>query len=101
MFLIRWGKEANGEDGKGKACGLYELPIEAMQIILEYKPECIVEAFNNIPRTNEMPKWLEKEQDGTYIQRQWWCTGMQQLQMYQTDEPYNEAMGTNYRRQTD
>ena len=28
------------------------LPIEAIQIILEYKPECIVEAFNNILRSN-------------------------------------------------
>ena len=28
--------------GKGKACGPDELPIEAIQIILEYKPERIV-----------------------------------------------------------
>ena len=41
--------------GKGKSCGSDELPIEAIQIILEYKPECIVEAFNNILRTNKMP----------------------------------------------
>ena len=40
--------------GKGKACGPDELHIEAIQIILEYKPECIVEAFNNILRTNKM-----------------------------------------------
>ena len=40
--------------GKGKACGPDELPIEAIQIILEYKPECIVEAFNNIIRSNKM-----------------------------------------------
>ena len=26
-----------------------------MQIILEYKPACIVEAFNNILRSNKMP----------------------------------------------
>ena len=41
--------------GKGKACGPDELPIEAVHIILDYKPECIVEAFNNILRTNKMP----------------------------------------------
>ncbi len=41
--------------GKGKACGPDELPIEAIQIILEYKPECIVESFSNILRTNKMP----------------------------------------------
>ena len=29
--------------------------IEAVQIILEYKPECIVEVFNNVLRTNKMP----------------------------------------------
>ena len=29
------------------------------------------------------------------------CTGMQQLQMYQTDEPYNEATGKNDRNQTE
>ena len=40
--------------GKGKACGPDELPIEAIQIILQYKSECIVEAFNNILRTNNM-----------------------------------------------
>ena len=40
---------------KGKACGPDELPIEAVQIILDYKPECIVEAFNNILTTNTMP----------------------------------------------
>ena len=33
--------------GKGKSCGPDELPIEAIQIILEYKPECIVEAFKH------------------------------------------------------
>ena len=32
--------------GKGRACGPDELPIEAVHIILDYKPECIVEAFN-------------------------------------------------------
>ena len=41
--------------GKGKACRPDELPIEAIQIILEYERECIVEAFNNIIRTNKMP----------------------------------------------
>ena len=41
--------------GKGKTCGPDELPIEAVQIILEYKPKCIVEAFNNMLRTNKMP----------------------------------------------
>ena len=41
--------------GKGKACGADELPIEAIEIILEYNPECIVEAFNNILRKNKMP----------------------------------------------
>ena len=55
MFLIRWGKEANGEDGKGKACGPVELSIEAVHIILDYKPECIVKAFYNIIRTNKVP----------------------------------------------
>ena len=41
--------------GKGKSYGPDELPIEAIKIILEYKPESIVEAFNNILRTNKMP----------------------------------------------
>ena len=41
--------------GKGKSCGPDELPIEAIQIILEYKRECTVEAGNNILRTNKMP----------------------------------------------
>ena len=41
--------------GKGKACGPDELPIEAVHIILDYKPECTVDAFNNILRTNNMP----------------------------------------------
>ena len=41
--------------GNGRACGPGELPIQAVQIILEYKPECIVEALNNILRTNKMP----------------------------------------------
>ena len=47
--------------GKGKSCGTDELPIEAIQIILEYKPECIVEAFNNILRSNKMPNdWRKR-----------------------------------------
>ena len=41
--------------GKGKACGPDELPIEAVHTILDYIPECIVDAFNNILRTNKMP----------------------------------------------
>ena len=41
--------------GKGKFCGPDELHIEAVNMILEYKPECIVEAFNNILRSNKMP----------------------------------------------
>ena len=41
--------------GKRKACGPDEPPIEAVQIILEYKPECIVEPLDNIIRTNNMP----------------------------------------------
>ena len=44
-----------GKMGKGKACGPEELHIEAIQIILEYQPEYIVEAFNNILRTNKRP----------------------------------------------
>ena len=39
----------------GKACGPDELHIEAVQMILEYKPECIMEAFNNILKTKKMP----------------------------------------------
>ena len=31
--------------GKGKSSGPDELPTEAVHIILDYKPECIVEAF--------------------------------------------------------
>ena len=49
-----------GKMGKGNACGPDELSIEAIQIILEYKPECIVEAFNNILRTNQMPNEWRK-----------------------------------------
>ena len=48
-------KKQMAKMGKGKSCGPDELPIEAIQIILEYKPECIVEAFNNILRKNKMP----------------------------------------------
>ena len=54
-FLLDEVKNQMAKMGKGKACGPDELPIEAIQIILEYKPECIVEAFNNIIRTNNMP----------------------------------------------
>ena len=47
--------------GKGKSCGPDGLPIEAIQIILEYKPECIVEAFNNnILRSNKIPNGWKK-----------------------------------------
>ena len=51
MFLIMSVKEANGEYAKGKACGPDELPIEAIHMIVGYKPECIMEAFINILKT--------------------------------------------------
>ncbi len=51
MFIIRSVKEANDEYAKGKACGSDELPIEAIHVIVEYKPECIMEAFINILKT--------------------------------------------------
>ena len=54
-FSLDEVKKQMAKMGKGKACGPDELPIEAVHIILDYKPECIVEAFNNILRTNEMP----------------------------------------------
>ena len=54
-FSLDEVKKQLAKMGKRKACGPDELPIEAIQIILEYKPECIVEAFNNILRTNKIP----------------------------------------------
>ena len=54
-FSLDEVKKQMAKMGKGKSCGPDELPIEAIQIILEYKPECIVEAFNNILRTNTKP----------------------------------------------
>ncbi len=54
-FSLNETRKQMAKMGKGKACVPDELPIEAIQIILEYKPECIVEAFNNIIRTNNMP----------------------------------------------
>ena len=54
-FSLDGVKKQMAKMGKGKACGPDELPIEAVHIILEYKAECIVEAFNNILRTNKMP----------------------------------------------
>ena len=54
-FSLDEVKKQMAKMGKGKACGPDELHIEAIQIILEYKPECIVEAFNNILRINTMP----------------------------------------------
>ena len=41
--------------GKGKPCGPDELPIEAVHMIWEYKPKCIMEAFNNILKAKKMP----------------------------------------------
>ena len=56
--------------GKGKACGPDELPIPAIQIILENKPECIVEAFNNILRTNKMPNdWRKSRMVPIFIRQ--------------------------------
>ena len=54
-FSLDEVKKQMAKMGKGKSCGPDELPIEAIQIILEYKPECILEAFNNILRSNKMP----------------------------------------------
>ena len=52
--------------GKGKACGPDELPIEAVTIIVDYKPECIGEAFSNILSTNKMSNdWRERA--GLYL----------------------------------
>ena len=54
-FSLDEVKKQMAKMGKGKACGPDELPIEAVHIILDYKPECIVDAFNNILRTNKVP----------------------------------------------
>ena len=54
-FSLDAVKKQMAKIGKGKACGPDELPVEAVHIILDYNPECIVEAFNNILRTNKMP----------------------------------------------
>ena len=59
-------KKQMANTGKGKACGPDELPIEAVQIRLDYKPECRVEAFNNILRTNKMPNDWRKLKDNVY-----------------------------------
>ena len=40
--------------GEGKACGPDELPVEAVNMILEYKPECTMAGFNNILKTKKM-----------------------------------------------
>ena len=53
-------KKQMAKMGKGKACGPDELPIEAVQIVLECKPECIVETFNDIPKTKKMPNERRK-----------------------------------------
>ena len=55
--------------GKGKACGPDELPIEAVHIILDYKAECIVKAFNNILRTNKMPNDWRKSRMVPIVKR--------------------------------
>ena len=54
-FSLNETRKQMAKMGKGKACVPDELPIEVIQIISEYKPECIVEAFNIILRTNKMP----------------------------------------------
>ena len=54
-FSLDEVKKQMAKMGKGKSCGPDELPIEAIQMILEYKPECIVVSFNNILRSNKMP----------------------------------------------
>ena len=41
--------------GKGKACGPDELPIEAVNMTLEYKPVRIMGAFNYILKTKKIP----------------------------------------------
>ena len=46
-FSLDEVKKQMAKMGKGKACGPDELPIEAVHIILDYKPECIVEAFKD------------------------------------------------------
>ena len=53
-FSLDEMKKQMAKMGKGKACGPDEIPITAVHIILDYKPECIVEAFNKILRTNNM-----------------------------------------------
>ena len=100
-FSLEEVKKQMAKMGKGKACGPDELPIEAVHIILDYKPECIVEAFNNILRTNKMSNDWRKSRMVPILKKRGWCNGMQQLQRYQTDEPYNEAMGKNDRSQTE
>ena len=74
--------------GKGKSCGPDELPIEAIQIILEYKPECIVETLNNILRSNKMPN-------------DWRKSRMVPIFKGKGDVLYNEIMGKNDRSQTE
>ena len=51
--------------GKGKARGSEELPIDAVQMILEYNPECIMEAFNDIHKTKKMLNEWRKSR--TYV----------------------------------
>ena len=46
-FSLDEVKKQMAEMGIGKARGSEELPIEAGQMILEYNPECIMEAFND------------------------------------------------------
>ena len=51
MFSSDELKKQMAKMRNGKACGPDQLPIEAILVILEYKPECIMEALNNILKT--------------------------------------------------
>ena len=87
-FLLDEVKKQMAKMGKGKSCGPDELRIEAIQIILEYKPECIVEILNNILRSNKMPN-------------DWRKSRMVPICKGKGDVLYNEVMGKNDRSQTE
>ena len=65
-FSLDEVKKQMAKMGKGKACGPDELPIEAFHIILDYKPECIVEAIL-ITSSGQIRFQMTGERAGWYL----------------------------------
>ena len=69
-FSLDEVKKQMAKVGKGKVCGPDELPVEVLKMILQYKPECVMAAFNNILKTEKMSNDWRKSRRAP-IQRQW------------------------------